>query len=68
MLATTALLAFFFDATNAQALALPQRVKAQTLVRAQYTALGVYNWPWFFGNVAVQKLTKRAFANEANSG
>ena len=56
-----------FNAANAQPLALPQRVKAQALVRTQHTPFCVFDRSGFFGDVAVQEVAERALANEANA-
>lgn len=57
----------FFLAANANAFALAQRVKAQAHMLANLLAFIVQNGPRCSRQVAIQKLTERAFANEANA-
>ena len=64
---TAALCAFGFDAANAQALALAQGVKTQTHVLANGSACCVFDGARFFGNVAVQEISKGSLTNEANA-
>ena len=66
--ATAALGPFGFEPANAQALALAQGVEAQAHVLADGAATRVLDGPGRFGNVAVQKITKRPLANEADAG
>jgi hypothetical protein len=53
MVAPTALRAFFFDATYAQALALTQGVKTQALVFANLAALVGFDRARCFGDISV---------------
>ena len=57
-----------FHAANAQALALAERVKRQAHMLAQNAALVVLDRAGCLGNVAVQELAERSFANEADAG
>ena len=68
VLAATALGAFGLEAAYAQALALAQGVKAQAHVLAHGAPALVLDGTGLFGDVAVQKITKRALANEADAG
>ena len=58
---------FGFEAPNAQALALPQGVKTQAHMCANFAAVLVFDRAGLVGDVAVQELAKRAFTNEANA-
>ena len=56
------------DATNTQALALAQGVKAQAHMLADDAAVVALDRAWGFGNVAVEEFAKRPLANKADAG
>ena len=60
-------LAFGFQTTNTQPLALPQCVKAQAHVLTNALAKFVFNGAGFVGYVAIQKLAKRTLTYKTNT-
>ena len=65
---TATLRTFFFEASNAQTLALAQGVKTQAHMRANLAATFVFDGAGFVGDVAVEELAKGALTDEANAG
>ena len=65
--ATATRLAFGFQTTNTQPLALPQCVKAQAHVLTNALAKFVFNGAGFVGDVAIQKLAKRTLTYKTNT-
>ena len=68
MFATAFLRATGFQSADAQPLTLPQRVKRQAHMLADGVAFGVFNRAGLFGDVAIQKFSKRTLADKANPG
>jgi hypothetical protein len=65
--ATATLCTFFFQATNAQALALTKRVKTQAHMCANLATAFVLDGARFVGDVVIQELTEGALTDEANA-
>ena len=68
VVAAAALCTFGLEAANAQSLALAQCVKAQAHVLADGLSLVVLDRARLLGDIAVQKVSERPLADEADAG